>query len=109
MPTQSYRKDSFLKKAEKTADKLFLGVNTLPRFKFSVQDEQYTIPTSMAERPDLLADRFYGNSRLWWVFALRNPDELKDPIRDFKAGLEIYLPSEETVKQYLGSGYTSGS
>jgi phage tail protein X len=53
-------------------------------------------------RPDILAYKVYGTTSLWWVFALRNPDILKDPIRDFKAGITIKLPSPESVKSVAG-------
>ena len=45
------------------------------------------------EKPDLLAYDLYGNSKLWWVFALFNQDKLKDPIIDFKAGMYILVPT----------------
>jgi hypothetical protein len=54
------------------------------------------------ERPDLLAYELYGSTRLWWVFTLRNPDLLKDPIRDFKSGLTIFLPSADSVNIVSG-------
>ena len=44
------------------------------------------------EKPDLLAYDLYGNSKLWWVFALFNQDKLKDPILDFKSGITITVP-----------------
>lgn len=53
-------------------------------------------------RPDLLAYDLYGDSRLWWVFAQRNPNKLKDPLFDFKTGVSIYLPKLDTLKQVLG-------
>lgn len=54
-------------------------------------------------RPDLLAYDLYGDSRLWWVFAERNPNRLGfDPYFDFVAGLGIYVPKQETLKQVLG-------
>lgn len=43
-------------------------------------------------KPDLLAYELYGNSKLWWVFALFNQDKLKDPIIDFKEGVTIKVP-----------------
>ena len=82
----NYSKDSFLKNA-KTRNGMFLDVNKLPSIKRSVN-----------ERPDLVANFAYDNSRLWWVFALRNPDILKDPIRDFKAGTTIILPAANSVR-----------
>ena len=55
-----------------------------------------------AQRPDLLANRLYETSELWWVFAIRNPDILTDPIRDFKTGVTIALPSAESVMRSTG-------
>ena len=98
MPTRNnqYRKDSFLSRAEKIND-IFLGLNNLPKVQKTLKDEVYIIGHGYDERPDLLAHQLYGNTRLWWVFAMRNPDILKDPIRDFKPGTQIILPSEESV------------
>ena len=53
-------------------------------------------------RPDLLAYDLYADSRLWWVFASRNPNRLKDPYFDFVTGLGIYLPKLDMLKQVLG-------
>jgi len=96
-----YSKDSFMYRAEKIND-IFLGVNNLPTIQKSLKDEVYVIGHGYDERPDLLAHQLYGNTRLWWVFALRNPDVIKDPIRDFKAGVEIIIPAEESVQRLIG-------
>ena len=54
-------------------------------------------------RPDLLANDLYNDSRLWWVFAARNPNRLGfDPYFDFKAGIEFYVPKLTTLQQALG-------
>ena len=54
-------------------------------------------------RPDLLAFDLYNNSKLWWVFAARNPNLLgPDPYFNFKAGLGIYIPSQDTLQRFLG-------
>jgi hypothetical protein len=53
-------------------------------------------------RPDLLAYDLYSDSRLWWVFASRNPNRLKDPMFDFVTGVGIYLPKADMLKQILG-------
>jgi hypothetical protein len=53
-------------------------------------------------RPDLLAYDIYGDSQLWWVFAVRNKDVLKDPIYDFVPGQTIYLPQLADIKTALG-------
>lgn len=96
MPTVNFRKDSFLKNAG-TIEDTFLDTNSLPSFLPTENDEAYVIGAKYAERPDLLAYDVYGSTRLWWVFALKNPDIIKDPIRDFKEGTAIVLPSAESV------------
>ena len=53
-------------------------------------------------RPDMLAYDLYANPKLWWVFASRNPNALKDPFFDFTTGTSIYLPEAATLKQVLG-------
>jgi hypothetical protein len=61
-------------------------------------DKLYVIPAAYDQRPDLLSQQEYGTPRLWWVFALRNPDLIIDPIDDFVAGLEIFIP-DNILKQ----------
>jgi len=65
-------------------------------------DILYTIQTPFTYRPDLLAYALYGSHKLWWVFAQRNMDVLKDPIYDFVAGTEIYLPQGAYLTEMLG-------
>ena len=55
-------------------------------------DNIVIIPPAFDKRPDLMSQEQYGTPRLWWVFALRNPDLINDPIEDFVAGLEIFVP-----------------
>jgi hypothetical protein len=56
-------------------------------------DKIIIIPPAFNQRPDLLSNQEYGTPKLWWVFALRNPDLIIDPINDFISGLEIYIPN----------------
>ena len=65
-------------------------------------DGVYEIERTYAYRPDLLAFDLYGSPRLWWGFAQRNPDELEDPIYDFKPGVKIQLPKPANIKRDLG-------
>jgi hypothetical protein len=51
---------------------------------------------------DLLAFDLYSDSRLWWVFAQRNPNSLPDPFFDFVVGVGIYIPKLSTLTQVLG-------
>lgn len=59
----------------------------------SLYDKIIHIPAEYNQRPDLLSQDEYGTPKLWWVFAMRNPDLIIDPIDDFVAGLEIFIPT----------------
>lgn len=65
-------------------------------------DRYWEITRVYEYRPDMLAYDLYGESKLWWVFAQRNPNRLKDPYFDFVVGIGIYLPKASFLKQYLG-------
>jgi alpha-L-fucosidase len=65
-------------------------------------DVLYQIDKVYEFRPDILAFDLYGDSSLWWVFAQRNPNALKDPLFDFRAGVQIYIPRKTTLQQDLG-------
>ena len=65
-------------------------------------DNYWQITSKYQYRPDLLANDLYGNSGLWWVFAVRNKNTIKDPIFDMTAGTFIYLPQLATIKTNLG-------
>jgi hypothetical protein len=60
-------------------------------------DTLYEIEYTYQHRPDLLSYQFYNTSQLWWVFALRNPNSLQDPVWDFVAGLTIYVPAKASL------------
>ena len=49
-------------------------------------------------RPDLLSHKLFGSVKYWWVFAVRNPDKIIDPIQDFKAGCVIKIPKLENIR-----------
>lgn len=65
-------------------------------------DQYWQITPTYNLRPDLLAYDLYNDSRLWWVFAQRNPNTLKDPLFDFVSGINIYIPTLAIVKTSLG-------
>jgi hypothetical protein len=65
-------------------------------------DPQYTIEAQYTYRPDLLAYDYYGSAKLWWVFAQRNMDIIKDPVFDMRPGTTIFLPKPQNVKKILG-------
>lgn len=65
-------------------------------------DRLFVINQTYHLRPDLLAYDLYKDAGLWWVFAQRNPNTLKDPLFDFSVGTEIYLPQTSTLQKALG-------
>lgn len=66
-------------------------------------DVLYTVPFAYQYRPDLLAYDLYGDAKLWWVFAERNPNVLaEDPYFNLVAGVQIYIPKQETLSRILG-------
>ena len=65
-------------------------------------DVLYVIQVQYTHRPDLLAYDLYGDHKLWWVFAQRNINTIKDPVYDFEAGVEIFLPKGGNLKRLLG-------
>ena len=65
-------------------------------------DASFTITAQYEFRPDLLAQDLYNDSRLWWVFASRNPNAIgPDPYFNFKTGLNIFVPRMDTLKRVL--------
>lgn len=67
-----------------------------------VTDAVYQIDDIYNGRPDLLAHDLYKDSNLWWVFAIRNPDVLVDPLLNFTTGKIIYVPTLAILKRSLG-------
>lgn len=66
-------------------------------------DAEFIITPQYEFRPDLLAQHLYNNSRLWWVFASRNPNQLgPDPYFNFISGIKIYVPRLDTLIRVLG-------
>ena len=65
-------------------------------------DILYEIESQYTHRPDLLSYDLYGTPKLWWVFAQRNPNQLKDPYWDFVTGISIYIPKLSMLTEVLG-------
>lgn len=80
----------------------FLDVANIPQIPLDPKDVQYQIDAIYKGRPDLLAFDLYGDSSLWWVFAIRNPNVIQDPIYDFQPGVIIYVPQKQNLTTALG-------
>jgi len=80
----------------------FLDIMTNRQLYGDSSDVYWTITSTYHLRPDLLAYDLYTDSKLWWVFAQRNPNTLQDPFFDFVEGTSIYIPQENYVRKALG-------
>ena len=50
-------------------------------------------------RPDAISYKFYGNSKYWWLIALRN--NIINPFYDFHLGKKLLIPDLDIIKHYL--------
>lgn len=58
-------------------------------------DTFVTIDKELEKRPDLIAERAYGNVDLWWVIYEFN--NLRDPLNDLKQGQILRIPELQRV------------
>lgn len=80
----------------------FLDIMVNRPISSDMGDQYWEISPTYHLRPDLLAYDLYSDSKLWWVFAQRNPNTLKDPVFDFVEGTKIFIPQITTLQQDLG-------
>lgn len=88
--------------ADTSTHGFFLDVMTFRDIPKNPTDIVYRIDSIYKYRPDLLAHDLYGNSALWWVFAMRNPNTIQDPVFDFLPGATIFIPKKEALQIALG-------
>lgn len=80
----------------------YLDVASLPTIPKKSDDVAFIINKTYQYRPDLLAYDLYGDPGLWWVFAMRNPNAIQDPIFSMRIGVQIFLPKKETLQGIIG-------
>jgi hypothetical protein len=80
----------------------FLDIMNYRSIPAKPDDVVYTIDRVYKYRPDLLAYDLYGDAALWWVFAVRNPNTLKNPMGDFLPGVTIAIPKKSTIAEAIG-------
>lgn len=80
----------------------YLDVMEFRDIPAETDDILFEVLSKYQYRPDLLAYDLYDDVGLWWVFAMRNPSIIKDPVYDLKAGVNIYIPKITTIKAALG-------
>lgn len=102
MATNIYKSTSpYYKTRQRNKIVSYLGSwkpRTIPRDN---TDIPIIITDKFKERPDLLSYELYGTPYLWWVFAVRNPNLIKDPIYDLVINLEIFAPTKERLQSIL--------
>lgn len=80
----------------------YLDIASFPSMPKYPDDVSFVINKTYQFRPDLLASDLYGDAGLWWVFALRNPNTIEDPVFDMRVGRRIFLPKKDTIFAVLG-------
>ena len=80
----------------------YLDLLTIRPVPAESDDILYQVEPQYTYRPDLLAYDLYNSHKLWWVFAQRNIDIIKDPVYDLVPGIEIYLPKGSSLSKVLG-------
>lgn len=85
-----------------TSTNSYLNVMTWPDIPAQTDDVPWTVTAGYMHRPDLLSYDLYQKPDYWWVFAVRNPSIIEDPIYDLVPGITIYIPKLTTLQSVLG-------
>lgn len=80
----------------------YLGIYAPRTVPQSANDVLVKLDKKYEFRPDLLSYDNYGTSKYWWVFAVRNPNVVKDPIGDMVAGIQLYIPNADSINTFVG-------
>lgn len=75
----------------------FWDTLVLPDARPRQDDIQHVV--SSTDRIDLLAHRYYGDSRLWWVIAWANNLEILPT--DMKPNMQLRIPSKDYIENEL--------
>ena len=71
--------------------------------KLSTEDQYFTVTNYEKDRLDIIANKYYGTPRFWWVIAIAN--YLMDPF-DVPVGTVLRIPPKENL--YMSGGVLSG-
>ena len=70
----------------------------LPDIPFSTDDTYVTLTADQAQRIDLVAYDYYGDTRYFWIILQANDVDLPN---QFLEGQVIRIPSKDTIDQLL--------
>jgi hypothetical protein len=74
-----------------------------PPVRPSASDNFVVLDSRYNNRPDLLSYDLYGTPMFWWVFAMVNPDIIRDPIWDCVAGITLRVPDPQSLQNYVNN------
>ena len=72
-----------------------------PQISMNATDGIFVVTARYKNRPDLLSYDAYGTPKLWWIFAMVNPDLIRDPIYDMVVGLQLRIPTKDSLQGYV--------
>ena len=90
--------DNIFNELENHNQKGFLKENVKSRISFD-DDIIYEIPFIYNFRPDRLAQKFYGNPKLYWVLVYAN--DIPDSPEGFYHGRKIRVPRTERILEVV--------
>jgi hypothetical protein len=96
MARATYQKSSVYYQTPQNNNRL--GSWVPPSVQPSQSDGVLVVSSRYVRRPDLLSNDLYGTPQLWWVFAMVNPDLIKDPIYDLVDGMVIRYPNKNSIE-----------
>ena len=60
-------------------------------------DKAITLEAKYDQRPYNLSYDLYGTKDYWWVFQVLNMNVIRDPIYDFRTGINIRVPTKDRL------------
>lgn len=75
--------------SNKYTKKKYLGSIIYPKIK--PNDNDLYIISQQSDRLDILANKYYGDSSLWWIIAVAN--NLNDASLSIEPGIQMRIPS----------------
>jgi hypothetical protein len=78
---------------ESETNKSYMETTIYPNIKAA--DNDFYIISEATDRLDLLANKYYGNPRMWWIIAVAN--NLNDANLFVQPGIQLRIPQNTSV------------
>jgi hypothetical protein len=79
-----------------------LGYYVPREIPLDATDTFITLSKRHTNKPTLASYDIWGTPAYWWIFSVMNPDVIKDPIRDFKEGVVLRVPTLQRLQSIIG-------